>query len=398
MATTTHFRTCHLCEAMCGLAIEHEGERVVAVRGDREDPFSRGYLCPKGAAIGQLHDDPDRLRRPMRKVRGEWCELDWDEALDLAAEGMHRVQRDHGSDSLAVYMGNPAVHHHGTLLFALPFLRQLRTRHRYSATSIDQLPQMLVAYLMFGHQLLMPVPDIDRASWLLVVGANPLVSNGSIMSAPDMRRRLRDLRERGGKLIVIDPRRSETAQVADEHLFVEPGYDALVLLAMLQVILAEGRERPAHLREVIDGLPRLRIALERFTPERAAARSGIDADAIRRLARELVDRRGVVYGRVGASVQRFGSLTHWAIQLLNLFAGALDRPGGSMFSRPAIDPLTLPKKIAGGPGHFGRWRSRVRGLPEFGGELPIASLAEDIVAGASEAEHAREGKIGRAHV
>ncbi len=393
MATTTHFRTCHLCEAMCGLAIEHEGERVVAVRGDREDPFSRGYLCPKGAAIGQLHDDPDRLRRPMRKVRGEWCELDWDEALDLAAEGMHRVQRDHGSDSLAVYMGNPAVHHHGTLLFALPFLRQLRTRHRYSATSIDQLPQMLVAYLMFGHQLLMPVPDIDRASWLLVVGANPLVSNGSIMSAPDMRRRLRDLRERGGKLIVIDPRRSETAQVADEHLFVEPGYDALVLLAMLQVILAEGRERPAHLREVIDGLPRLRIALERFTPERAAARSGIDANAIRRLARELVDRRGVVYGRVGASVQRFGSLTHWAIQLLNLFAGALDRPGGSMFSRPAIDPLTLPKKIAGGPGHFGRWRSRVRGLPEFGGELPIASLAEDIVAGASEAEHAREGTL-----
>lgn len=393
MATTTHFRTCHLCEAMCGLAIEHEGERVIAIRGDRDDPFSRGYLCPKGAAIAQLHDDPDRLRRPLRKVRDGWQEIDWDEALDLAAERLHGIQREHGRDSLAVYLGNPAVHHHGTLLFALPFLRQLRTKHRYSATSVDQLPQMLVAFLMFGHQLLMPVPDIDRASWMLIVGANPVVSNGSIMSAPDMRRRLRELQQRGGKLVVLDPRRSETAALADEHLFIRPGHDAQVLLAMVQVILSEGRERPGRLLEFVDGLPRLRIALERFTPERAAAHSGVSADAIRRLARELVDQRGVVYGRVGASVQRFGSLTHWAIQLLNLLTGALDRPGGSMFTRPAIDLLSLPKGIAGGPGHFARWRSRVRGLPEFGGELPIASLAEDIVAGRDPAGTSREGTL-----
>lgn len=393
MATTTHFRTCHLCEAMCGLAIEHEGERVIAIRGDRDDPFSRGYLCPKGAAIAQLHDDPDRLRRPLRKVRDGWREIDWDEALDLAAERLHGIQREHGRDSLAVYLGNPAVHHHGTLLFALPFLRQLRTKHRYSATSVDQLPQMLVAFLMFGHQLLMPVPDIDRASWMLIVGANPVVSNGSIMSAPDMRRRLRELQQRGGKLVVLDPRRSETAALADEHLFIRPGHDAQVLLAMVQVILSEGRERPGRLLEFVDGLPRLRIALERFTPERAAAHSGVSADAIRRLARELVDQRGVVYGRVGASVQRFGSLTHWAIQLLNLLTGALDRPGGSMFTRPAIDLLSLPKGIAGGPGHFARWRSRVRGLPEFGGELPIASLAEDIVAGRDPASPSREGTL-----
>jgi anaerobic selenocysteine-containing dehydrogenase len=391
MVTTTHFRTCHLCEAMCGLAIEHEGDRVVAIHGDREDPFSRGYLCPKGAAIAQLHEDPDRLRRPLRRTRDGWREVDWDEALDFAAEGLDRVQREHGRDSLAVYLGNPAVHHHGTLLFALPFLRQLRTRHRYSATSVDQLPQMLVAYLMFGHQLLMPVPDIDRASWLLIVGANPVVSNGSIMSAPDMRRRLRELQQRDGKVVVLDPRRSETAAIADEHLFIRPGADASVLLAMLQVILGEGRERPGRLLEFVDGLARLRVALERFTPERAEAHSGVSAETIRRLARELVDRRGVVYGRVGASVQRFGSLTHWAIQLLNLFAGALDRPGGSMFARPAIDPLALPKGIAGGPGHFGRWRSRVRGLPEFGGELPIASLAEDILAGSEPGEPSRSG-------
>ncbi|MFV8755943.1 molybdopterin-dependent oxidoreductase [Nannocystaceae bacterium ST9] len=394
MATTTHFRTCHLCEAMCGLAIEHEGERIVAIRGDRDDPLSRGYMCPKGAALGQLHDDPDRLRRPLRKTREGWREIGWDEALDLAAERLHAIQVEQGRDSVAVYLGNPAVHHHGTLLFALPFLRQLRTRHRYSATSVDQLPQMLVSYLMYGHQLLMPVPDIDRASWMLVVGANPLVSNGSIMSAPDMRRRLRDLQARGGKLVVLDPRRSETAQMADEHHFVRPGHDAALLLAMLHVILGEGRERAGRLLEFVDGLPRLRVALERFTPERAERHAGVPAEDIRRLARELVDRRGVVYGRVGASVQQFGSLTHWAIQLLNVFSGALDRPGGSMFARPAIDPLSLPKAIAGGPGHFGRWRSRVRGLPEFGGELPVASLAEDIVAGSEPGSTSGEGQLG----
>lgn len=381
MPTTTHFRTCHLCEAMCGLEIEHEGEQVVAIRGDARDPFSRGYLCPKGAALGQLHSDPDRLRKPLRKLRNSWVEIEWDEALDLAAEGLHRVQREHGRDAIAVYLGNPAVHNHGALLFGLPFLRQLRTRHRYSATSVDQLPQMLVSYLMYGHQLLMPVPDIDRAEFLLVVGANPLVSNGSIMSAPDMRRRLRELQARGGKLTVLDPRRSETAELADEHHFLEPGSDALVLLAMLQVILSEGRERAGALLDHCDGLPRLRAAIEPFTVTRAAERSGIPATTIRALAHELVERRGVVYGRVGASVQRFGSLAHWAIQLLNLFAGALDRAGGSMFTRPAVDPLTLPKFIAGGPGHFGRWRSRVRGVPEFGGELPIATFVEDLLAG-----------------
>lgn len=394
MATTTHFRTCHLCEAMCGLEIEHEGDRVVAIRGDADDPFSRGYLCPKGAALGQLHADPDRLRKPLRKTRDGWKELEWDEALDLAAEGLHRVQREHGRDSVAVYLGNPAVHNHATLLYALPFLRQLRTRHRYSASSVDQLPQMLVSYLMYGHQLLMPVPDLDRASFLLVVGGNPLVSNGSIMSAPDMRRRLRDLQARGGKLTVLDPRRSETAELADEHHFVQPGSDALVLLAMLHVILGEGRERAGSLLDHCDGLARLRVALEPFSPARAGPITGIPAETIRALAHELVERRGVVYGRVGASVQRFGSLTHWAIQLLNLMSGALDRPGGSMFTRPAVDVLTLPKGLAGGPGHFGRWRSRVRRLPEFGGELPIASLAEDIVAGLESGGSTQPGELG----
>jgi anaerobic selenocysteine-containing dehydrogenase len=377
----THYRTCNLCEAMCGLAIDTDGSRVVAIRGDRDDVFSRGHICPKGPALAQLHADPDRLRRPLLREGSSWREIDWEQALDLAAAGLHRVQQEHGNDALAVYLGNPAVHNHAVVLFGPPFLRALRTRHRYSATSVDQLPQMLAAYLMFGHQLLLPIPDLDRAQYMLMVGANPLVSNGSIMSAPDMRRRLRELQARGGKLVVVDPRRTETAEIADEHVFVRPGTDALLLLAMLQVILKEGRERPERLAAMCNGADRLRSAIERFTPERAEGPTGIAAARIRELARELVERRGVVYGRVGASIQRFGALTHWAVNLLNVFTGALDRVGGAMFTQPAVDVLALPKGLGIGPGAFGRWHSRVRGLPEFGGELPVASFAEDVVAG-----------------
>jgi len=375
---------------MCGVAIELDGDRIIAIRGDQDDVFSRGHICPKAPALAQLHDDPDRLRRPLRRIAGGWREIDWDEALDAAAEGIHRIQVEHGKDALAVYLGNPAVHNHATVLFAPPFLRALRTRHRYSATSVDQLPQMLVAYLMFGHQLLLPIPDLDRAEYLLIVGANPLVSNGSIMSAPDMRGRLRAIQGRGGKLVVVDPRRTETAALADAHLFVRPGTDALLLLALVHVILVEGRERPGRLLGMSVHAERIRAAVERFSPERAAGPTGIDAERIRELARELVDRRGVVYGRIGASTQRFGALAHWAINLLNVFTGALDREGGAMFPRPAIDVLNMPRGVGVGPGAFGRWRSRVRELPEFGGELPIASFAEDVCAGSDAGAASRE--------
>lgn len=376
-----HYRTCHLCEAMCGLTIETEGQQIVAIRGDQDDVFSRGHICPKGPALAALHEDPDRLRRPLRRTATGWRELDWDDALDAAAEGLHRVQREHGNDALAVYLGNPAVHNHAVLIYGPPFLRALKTRHRYSATSVDQLPQMLVAHLMFGHQLLLPIPDLDRAEYLMIVGANPLVSNGSIMSAPDVRRRLRGIQRRGGKVVVVDPRRTETAKLADEHLFVRPATDAMLLLAMLNVILSEGRERPGRLATMIRDAGRVRSAIAALTPERAAGPTGIPAARIRELAGELVGRRGVVYARVGASTQRFGALTHWAVNLLNVFTGALDRTGGAMFPRPAVDPIAMPKGLGVGPGAFGRWRSRVRGLPEFGGELPVATLAEDVHAG-----------------
>lgn len=367
---------------MCGLSIDVDGRDIVRVRGDEHDVLSRGYLCPKGPALAQLHADPDRLRRPRLRTAGGWRDIGWDEALDRAADGLHRVQAEHGRDALAVYLGNPSVHNLGVVAFGPPFLRALRTKHRYSATSVDQLPQMLVAHQMFGHQLLMAVPDVDRASHLVIVGGNPVVSNGSILSAPNMRARLKAIRARGGSVVVIDPRRTETAEIADEHHFVRPGTDALLLLAILSVILGEGRDQPGPLADLIRNTSRLRTAVERFTPERAAGPTGVAAPAIRRLAHEIVERRGVVYGRVGAATQAFGAVAHWAINLINVFSGALDRVGGAMFTQPAIDVLRLPRGLGVGPGAFGRWRSRVRGLPEFGGELPVASLAEDIVAGA----------------
>ncbi|HVJ91320.1 MAG TPA: molybdopterin-dependent oxidoreductase, partial [Labilithrix sp.] len=238
--TETHFATCTLCEAICGLRIEVEGARITSIRGDDADPFSRGHICPKAAALKDLHEDPDRLRRPLRRTSSGWEEVSWDLALDEAARGLHEIQQKYGSHSVATYLGNPTVHNTGAMLFGPRFLRALRTHNRFSATSVDQLPHMLTAYLMFGHQLLSPVPDIDRTHYFLALGANPLASNGSLMTAPDMKGRLKGVQKRGGKVVVIDPRRTETAHSADEHIFIRPGTDALFLLALLNAVMARG--------------------------------------------------------------------------------------------------------------------------------------------------------------
>lgn len=373
--TTTHYRTCTLCEAMCGLVLETEGGRVVSVRGDADDPFSRGHICPKGVALGDVHADPDRLRQPMRRTAGGWQAIPWDEALDEAAERLRAVQRAHGHDAVAVYQGNPTVHNYGSLLFAPGFIRALGTRNRFSATSVDQLPHHLAAYSMFGHQLLIPVPDLDRTDFFLVLGANPAVSNGSLMSAPDAAGRIKAIRRRGGTVVVIDPRRTETAALADVHHFIRPGTDALLLLALLHVVFAEGLEKPGRLAELTQGLDAVRGVVAEFAPERAAAVTGIAAGEIRALARAFAAAPAAVcYGRCGVSTQEFGGLAHWLINLLNLVTGNLDRPGGAMFTRPAVDVLKRTRR-----GSHGRFRSRVRGLPEFGGELPVATLAEEIL-------------------
>lgn len=370
----THFRTCHLCEAMCGLALSVENGRVTAIRGDAADPFSQGHICPKALALTDIHEDPDRLRQPLRRTGTTWETMGWEEALDEAAARLQEVQARYGPDAVGVYLGNPNVHSLGSMLFNGVLLRALRTRNRFSATSVDQLPHHLAARHMFGHQLLLPIPDVDRSDYMLILGANPLVSNGSLMTAGGIERRLKGLQARGGKVVVIDPRRTATARLADEHHFIRPGSDVLFLLGVAHTLLAEGLARPGRLADFSEGSAELEAALAPYTPERVAPPTGIEAATIRRLARELAAAPAAAcYGRMGVSTQTFGGLCQWLINGVNWLTGNLDRPGGVMFTTPAVDIVDERRA-----GQFGRYRSRVRGLPEFAGELPAAALAEEI--------------------
>lgn len=378
---TRKLRTCTLCEAMCGLVITTEGDRVLDIRGDADDPLSKGHICPKAVALQDIHSDPDRIRHPMKRVGTEWKRIDWDEAITLAVNGIQAVQQKHGRDAVASYVGNPTVHSLGAMLFVGDFLRALRTKNRYSATSVDQLPAHVAAMYVFGHALLIPIPDLDHTDHLLVFGANPAVSNGSLMTAPGASERLKAIRARGGRVVVIDPRRTETATLADAHHAIRPGTDALLLLALLQVIFAEGLARRGHLSDLTDGVEVLRDTSERFTPKRVAEATGIAADTIRSIAREFAAApTGVAYGRVGVSMQEFGGLATWLITALNLVCGRIDAVGGAMFTSPAVDVLRADQQRDGAP-RFGRWKTRVRGLPEFAGELPVAALAEEMETG-----------------
>lgn len=379
----TEKAACMLCEAMCGLEVELEGGRVSSVRGDREDPFSRGHVCPKAVAIPDIMGDPDRVRQPMRRVgargEGRFEPVSWEEALSEVAQRVAGLQQAHGRSAVGLYMGNPTVHSPGAMLAGPIFSRALGSRSRFSATSVDQLPQMLAALQMFGHQLLMPVPDIDRADLFVCIGANPVISNGSLMSAPDMRRRIRDLQERGGQLVVVDPRYTETAAQADLHLPVRPGGDAALLLGVLHVLFEDDVVDLGHLAPFSDGLETLREVAARFPPRRVERMCGLPVVAIMDLADRIAQaERGVVYGRFGASTQAFGGLTSWLVNVINAVSGKLDVVGGAMFTHPAADLVAVSSR-SGDKGHYGVWRSRVRGLPEFGGELPAATLAEEIL-------------------
>ena len=248
-----HYHTCNLCEAMCGIEIEHCGDDIQAIRGDKADPFSRGHICPKAVALQDLHNDPDRLRHPVKRTADGWVPISWEDALDETAQRLHQIQQEHGKNAVSLYLGNPTAHNHGALFTLLPFTRALNTRQRYSATSADQLPHQLATYKLFGHQALFPIPDIDRTDYFMVIGGNPVASNGSIMTVPDVKNRIKALQKRGGKMVVIDPRRTETAKVADEHHFVRPGTDVYLLLALVQVLYAESLVAPGRLDSLLDG-------------------------------------------------------------------------------------------------------------------------------------------------
>lgn len=378
-STRTHHRVCHLCEAMCGLVIRTEADKVTDIRGDKNDPLSRGHVCPKAVALQDIHEDPDRLRKPMKRIRtapGEHqhVEIEWSEALDLAANALASTIEKQGVDAVGAYFGNPSVHNYGMLTHQRNLFRHIRTRNRFSATSVDQLPHHLVSLWCFGHMLLHPIPDVDRTHYFLMLGANPLASNGSIWTVPDVRQRLKDLKSRGGKLVVVDPRRTETAELASEHLFIRPGTDAAFLLAMIHVLFRDDLVAPGPLAAFTDGLDEVAGTVSGLSPDWAAALTGIAAGDIERIAHELAQAEaGICYGRMGVSTQAYGALCQWAIQVINVATGHLDKPGGSLFTRPAMDQV-----VNTNPGGFGRFASRGRGLPEFNYELPAATLVDEI--------------------
>ncbi|MHB8508196.1 MAG: molybdopterin-dependent oxidoreductase [Candidatus Dormibacteria bacterium] len=375
--TTTAFRTCPLCEATCGLELTLEGERITRVRGDRDHVFSKGFICPKGAAFGELMEDPDRLRRPLLREGEEWREVTWAEAFTRVDEGLGEIIRAHGNDAIAAYIGNPSVHSIAGGQMLVPFLRALRTRNNYTAATVDQMPKHVSCGWMFGDPLAMPVPDIDRTDFLLILGANPWESNGSLATAPDFRGRLKAIQARGGRFTVVDPRRTRTAAEADEHIRVRPGTDPLLLLAVVHVLFEDGLVRPGRLAQHLEGVDDIRRVALDFSPDRVAGACSIAAERIRALAHELAAApTAVVYGRVGTSTVEFGTLASWLVDVVNILTGNFDRPGGAMF---ALAAHRRRRAHPGGSGFAtGRWRSRVRGLPEIFGQLPVAALAEEI--------------------
>lgn len=376
-----HFSTCSLCEATCGIVVETEDRRVLKIYGDKDDVFSKGYICPKAAALQDLYEDPDRLREPVKRTTKGWETISWDVAFDEVVTGIQSLQAKHGHNSLAFYLGNPSVHSLGIMTLGQLFIRSIRTRNRFSATSADQLPHMLAAEQMFGSQVRLPVPDIDRTNYMVIVGGNPLVSNGSIMTAPGMKSRLEAVKKRGGQVVVVDPRKTQTAALANQHIFIRPGTDAYFLLALVHTLFEEDLVGIGRLEDLVDGVEEMRSLASETTPESVEETTGVSAATIRELARGAAKAtKPVFYGRMGVCTQEFGGLNAWLLNVLNILIGALDAPGGAMFANPAVDIPGLAERF-GLKGHYDKYRSRVRNLPEFSGELPVATMADEMLTG-----------------
>ena len=369
----TAYRTCPLCDAICGLRVTVDDDgHVSSVRGDKDDPLSQGFICPKGASLGALDEDPDRLRVPMLRKGDQWREATWEEALQAVDQGLNKAFEQTGRDSVAVFFGNPTYHTMAGFMYRMPLTQALASRNVYSAATIDQMPKHVSCGLMLGDPMAVAVPDLDRTDYLLILGANPMVSNGSLCVAPDFPRRLRAIKARGGKVVVVDPRRTRTAAVADEHLFVRPSTDAFLLFGIVHALFAENL---VSLDIEANGLDRLRELAQGFSPAAVAGICGVDAPVITRIARELAAApTAAVYARIGTCTVEFGTITQWLVDAINMLTGNFDRPGGVMFARTAHAEI-FRTGVAFETGH---WHSRVRGLPEALGEFPVATLAEEI--------------------
>ncbi len=378
--TKTALRICPLCEATCGLTLTIEDGRVTGARGDHEDVFSAGFICPKGASFAELDNDPDRLAWPLVRRNGTLVEATWDEAYAVIEDRLGEVIREHGGTSVGVYLGNPNAHTVAGSLYAPLIIRALGTHQVYSASTLDQMPKHVALGYMFGSPVAFTVPDLDHTDYLVIIGANPLVSNGSLATAADFPGKLRALRKRGGRFTVIDPARTRTAELADRHIAPRPGTDAALLFAVVHVLFEEGLVATdlGGVAEHVSGVDDVRALADGFSPDDVAAHCGVPADEIRALAREIAAASSAaVYGRIGTSTVEFGTLGSWLVDVINVLTGNLDRPGGAMFPLGAAIPAPRPPK----PGRgfkTGRWSSRVSGYPEALSELPAAALAEEI--------------------
>ena len=374
-----HYRTCNLCEAMCGLEITYKEKKVISIVGDKKDPLSKGFICPKSLALKDLYEDPDRLKTPIKRTENGWQEISWTEAFDEVEIQIKKIQEKYGNNAVATYQGNPNVHNVGSMLYGGPFLKSLKTKQKYSATSADQLPHHIASLKMFGHQMLIPIPDIERTDYLLILGANPGASNGSLLTAPGFPQKIKSIQKRGGKVINIDPRFTETSKISSQHLYINPGKDALFLLSLLHVIFDQGIEDKTHLSNYLKGLEEIKEIVKEYSPKKTALLIGIDSLEIQKIAKDFMNSKtAVCYGRMGVSTQEYGGICQWLINVLNIVTNNMDKVGGAMFTKPAID-LVYMTGIQGKVGNFDRYRSRVHNLPEYSGELPVATLADEIL-------------------
>lgn len=387
----TVYRSCPICEASCGLKLEvdRDQQQIFSVRGDQDDPRSLGYVCPKSTALKGLYEDPERLTRPLRKTKTGWEEISWEEAYRFAGERLAAIKQAHGKDSIATYIGNPIGHCVSGMLMVAMYIQAMETERLFSAATMDQQPKNLTSSILYGDMWAIPIPDIQRTQYMLSLGGNQLVSQGSLMSAPNAKKQISDLQARGGRLVVMDPRRSETADAADEHHFIIPGSDAFFLFALVNVFFEEGLTNLGRLADFTDDVERVRELSAPFAPEVVDETTGVPASTIRRIAREFAGaERAVCYGRIGTCTQEFGTLASWLVDVVNVLTGNLDREGGSMFPRPATGQAER-YMWDGSDMKLGRWKSRVRGLPEYEGQLPAAVFAEELEEASAGEERAR---------
>ncbi|MBN1365806.1 MAG: molybdopterin-dependent oxidoreductase [Syntrophaceae bacterium] len=374
-----HYGTCPLCESECGIEITVENNEIVSIKGDKSNPFSKGNICPKAVSLIDLYNDPDRLRYPVRRTERGWERIDWKDAFDEIGEKINDIRRCYGKDAVALFLGNPNVHYHGNLLYLGFLLRALNTKNRYSSSSLDQLPLMMTCHMMFGHQILFPVPDIDRTDYFIIIGGNPAISGGSIMTTGGAIQRIKNIRQRNGTVVVIDPVFTKTASLANRHYFIRPGTDAFLVAAMVNTVFEEDLCKLGRLNTFLDGAETVREAVQPFTAETVSKITGISANDIRTITREFcAAQKAVCYGRIGTCVQEHGTVTTWLIIVLNTLTGNMDRSGGSMFTTPALDLVGFTA-LAGEKGWFGRHRTRVSGLPDFSGDFPVVALPEEIL-------------------